>query len=122
MNQSDITPTRTVCGMKLDNGGHCQNPVKPGKGPCWRHADGFWRKVQSFARNETKKFVLTTAIGLAGIVWGGSRINITRTGGPNSPAVTELVNDAVVRNGSPDEPFGIHHSAVILVRRLELRQ
>lgn len=79
-----------VCGVELAKGKHCQNRVKPGKGPCWRHANGLSGKVRSFAQNETKKFILGTALSIVGCVgafYGGSRINIARTSGPNSPAV-----------------------------------
>jgi hypothetical protein len=105
MNKSDTALTRTVCGVKLDNGKRCQNPVKTGKGPCWRHADGFWAKVRSFARNETKKFILGTAISFAGVVaalYGGSQIKIAWTNGPNSPAVSG--NGTVINYGAPPPP------------------
>jgi hypothetical protein len=92
--------------MKLDNGGRCQNRVKPGKGPCWRHANGFWRKIQSFAQNETKTFVLGTVLSLAGVVgafYGGSHINLAQTTGPNSPAING--NGTVINYGATPRPW-----------------
>jgi hypothetical protein len=102
MKDTDSAPTRTVCGTKLENGNFCQNPVKQGKGPCWRHANGFPQKVRSFAQNETKKFILTTVLSIAAVLaafYGGTHINIAGTSGPNSPAVNG--NGAVINYGAP---------------------
>lgn len=105
MDKSDYVSTSTICAEKLESGERCQNRVRPGKGPCWRHANGLWRKVRSFAQNETKKFVLTTAIGILAVAaafYGGS--HIARTTGPNSPAVNG--NGTVINYGpTPPRPW-----------------
>lgn len=94
---------REYCAARLGNGRRCQNLVKLGQGPCWRHSKGLWSRVRSFARNDTKKFVLTTAIGLGSILaalYGGAHLSFIRTVGQNSPAI--LGNGNVITYGISD--------------------